>query len=94
LTVRILTALLVLSGSLVIGSASMARDLHLPKTSAAELKQVCEKVGGSYSDGGARYGCATDCIVSCVADKPCDAQVFGGKRARTVEQALLPGKKK
>ena len=51
---KTLTALLVLSGTLVIGSASMARDLHLPKTSPAELKQVCEKVGGSYSEGGAR----------------------------------------
>ena len=99
---RTLTALLVLSGSLVIGTAAMARDLHLQKTSAAELKQICEKVGGSYSEGGARYGCGTDCkggkgtdcIVSCQADKPCDAQVFGGKRARTVEQALAPGKKK
>jgi hypothetical protein len=99
---RSVTVLLVLSGSLVIGTASMARDLHLPKTSAAELKQICEKVGGSYSEGAGRYGCATDCkgakgtdcIVSCIADKPCDAQVFGGKRTRTVEQALQPGKKK
>ena len=99
---RILTALLVLSGTIVIGGAAMARDLHLPKTSAAELKQICEKVGGSYSEGAGRYGCATDCkgakgtdcIVSCIADKPCDAQVFGGKRARTVEQALQPVKKK
>ena len=102
---RTVTALLVMSGislSVAIGSASMARDLHLPKTSAAALKQICEKAGGSYSEGGARYGCATDCkgakgtdcVVSCVADKPCDAQVFGGKRARTVEQALTPAKKK
>ena len=99
---RILTALLVASGIFVIGSAAMARDLHLPKTTSAELKQLCEKVGGSYSEGGGRYGCATDCkgakgtdcIVSCEPDKPCDAQVFGGKRARTVEQALQPGKKK
>jgi len=99
---RILTALLVASGICVIGSAAMAGDLHLPKTSAAELKQVCEKVGGSYSEGGGRYGCATDCkgakgtdcIVSCEPDKKCDAQVFGGRRIHTVAQALQPGKKK
>ena len=99
---RVLTILLVLGGTLAFGGVSWAGDIHLPKTGAAELKQVCDKAGGSFSQGAARYGCGTDCkggkgtdcVVSCVADKPCDAQVFGGKRARTVEQALLPNKKK
>jgi hypothetical protein len=100
--VRILTALLVVSGTLAIGGASLARDVHLPKTSADQLKQICDKVGGSFSQGTARYGCGTDCkgnkgtdcLVSCEPDKPCDAQGIGGKRPRSVEQALMPNKKK
>jgi hypothetical protein len=100
--VRILTALLIVSATLAIGSASMARDIHLPKTSADALKQVCEKVGGSFSQGTQRYGCGTDCkggkgtdcLVTCEADQRCDAQVIGGRRPHTVEQALAPAKKK
>jgi hypothetical protein len=40
LNVRVLTILLVLGGTLAFGGVSWAGDIHLPKTGAAELKQV------------------------------------------------------
>jgi hypothetical protein len=102
LNVRVLTILLVLGGTLAFGGVSWANDIHLPKTGAAELKQVCDKAGGSFSQGAARYGCGTnckggagtDCLVTCEPDKRCVAQVIGAHRPRTVEQALTTGKKR
>ena len=99
---RRLTALLVVSGTLLVAGAAFARDLKLPKTSADELQKICTSVGGSFSPGTDRYGCGTDCkggkgtdcLVTCSPDKPCTAQIIGARRPRTVEQALAPGKKK
>lgn len=98
---RYLTALIALSGTLALCGPALARDIHLQKTSADALKQTCEKVGGHFSQGPERYGCGTDChggsgtscIVTCEADRRCIAQVMGGRRPRTIEQALkAPGK--
>ena len=96
---RKLTALLVLSGTLAFCGPALARDIHLrQKMSAADLKQVCEKVGGHFSQGEKRYDCGTnckggigtDCIVSCAADtQRCIAQVIGGRRPHNAEQALV-----
>ena len=99
---RSLTALLVLSGTLVLAGAAQARDIRLPKTSADDLQKICTSVGGSFSPGTDRYGCGTDCkggkgtdcLVTCTPDGPCNGQVIGGRRPRTIEQALAPGKKK
>ena len=99
---RTLTALLVLSGTLVLAGAAQARDLRLPKTSADDLQKICTAVGGSFSPGADRYGCGTDCkggkgtdcLVTCSPDKPCTGQIIGARRPRTIEQALAPGKKK
>jgi hypothetical protein len=98
---RTLTALLVLSGALVLGGAAQASDVRLPKTSADELQKICTAAGGSFSPGADRYGCGTDCkggkgtdcVVTCAPDKRCTGQVIGAHRPRTVEQALAPGKK-
>ena len=99
---RHLTALLVLSGTLAFTAPSFARDIHLHiKMSAGALKTTCDQVGGRFSQGPKRYGCGTDChghpgtdcIVTCEAGKLCVAQTVGGRRARTVLQALqAPGK--
>jgi hypothetical protein len=98
---RIVTALLVVSGTLVLGAAQ-ARDLRLPKTSADDLQKMCTSVGGSFSPGADRYGCGTDCkggkgtdcVVTCTPDRRCLAQIVGARRPHTIEQALAPGKKK
>ena len=94
---RKLTALLVLSGTLAVCGPSLARDIHLKKMSADELKQVCDKVGGSFSQGPKMYGCGTnckggtgtDCIVSCAPGERCIAQVIGARHPHSAEQALV-----
>jgi len=94
--VRHLTVLFVLIGALVAGAPSRASDLTLPKTAAAALKSACDKAGGKFSQSAALYGCGTDChghagtdcTVACAADARCTAQVVGGRRPRSVADAL------
>jgi hypothetical protein len=106
LAVRILTVPLILIGALAATLAasapSLARDITLPKTTADALKSVCGKVGGKFEQGANLYTCGTDChggggtdcIVSCAPDQKCTAQVIGGRRPRSVEEALqVPAKK-
>jgi len=91
-----LTVLFVLIGTIVAGAPSRASDLTLPKTLAAALKSACDKAGGSFSQGDKLYGCGTDChghsgtdcTVTCAADARCTAQVIGGRRPRSVADAL------
>ena len=97
---RHLTAVLVLTGALVAPlaptDAALARDITLPKTTAALLKAACDKAGGSFSQGASDYGCGTDCqghagtdcTVHCAADQKCVAQVIGARRPHTVAEAL------
>ena len=93
---RNLTALLVLTGALALGGGALGGDLTLPKTDAAALKSACDKAGGKFSQGDAIYGCGTDCqgkpgtdcTVNCSADKRCTAQVVGGRRPRSIAEAL------
>jgi hypothetical protein len=66
------------------------------KHSAAELKSVCDKVGGSFSQDANIYGCGTDChggpgtacVVDCKTDQTCFAQVTGSRRPTTLMNAL------
>jgi hypothetical protein len=99
--VRHFTILLVLTGTLAAGAPSLANDLTLPKTAADALKAACAKAGGKYSEGDNIYGCGTDCAgkpgtdctVTCRTGKRCTAQVIGGRRPRSVADALVkPGK--
>ena len=93
---------LVLMGALGCGGAALASDIALHKHTPEDVKAVCAKAGGSFSESAGSYGCGTDCkggkgtdcLVTCAPDKPCTAQVIGAKRPRTIEQALAPGKKK
>lgn len=97
---RTITALIVPAGalalSLALGAPSLGRDLTLPKTTAEQLKTACAKAGGKFSQGPDSYGCGTDCqggpgtdcIVHCVAERKCDAQVIGARRPRSVAEAL------
>lgn len=93
---RYLTFALVLTGAVGLGGRSLARDIYLPKHSADEIKAVCDKVGGHFSQDSSGYSCGTncrgspgtDCIVFCRIGKKCVAQVIGGRRPRQVESAL------
>lgn len=98
---RSVTALVILAAALALGAPSLASDLRLPKTTVEQLKTACDKAGGKFSQGDNIYGCGTDCAgkpgtdctVNCVPDKPCTAQVIGGRRPRTVADALTkPGR--
>jgi hypothetical protein len=86
----ILFAVIALSGP------ACANAINLRKHSADEIKTICNKVGGSFSQDADGYGCGTDCrgrpgtdcLVSCKNGAPCYAQVIGGRRPTTVQSAL------
>jgi len=97
--VRHLAALLILSA---IALPASARDLTLPKTTAEALQAACAKAGGKFSQDARGYGCgtdcnggpSTDCIVHCVANERCTAQVIGARRPRSVAEALTKPKRR
>lgn len=100
---RPITALVIPAGALALclalslAAPASARDLTLPKTTADQLKAACDKAGGKFSQGDNIYGCGTDCAgkpgtdctVNCSADKKCSAQVIGGRRPRSIADALM-----
>lgn len=61
-----------------------------------ELKSVCSKAGGSFSQDSNGYACGTnchggsgtDCIVDCKNDQNCTAQVIGRRRPASLLSAL------
>src|SRR5262245_46345064 len=66
--------------------SSIASETTMRKSSAEELKSVCDKAGGSFSQDAGGYGCGTncqgkpgtDCVLACKNDqKTCFAQVPG-----------------
>jgi uncharacterized membrane protein len=91
---------LVVIGALGLGGSALARDISMHKHSVDELKAICSKVGGSFSQDAKMYGCGTDCkggpgtdcIVTCKTDESCVAQVIGARRPRTVLDALVKPK--
>ena len=94
--VRKLTAACILIGAVGFSGPVLARDIHLEKQTPEQLKAVCEKVSGSFSQDKSGYGCGTDCkghagtacMVYCQPNKRCIAQVVGARRPRTIESAL------
>jgi hypothetical protein len=82
---RTLIVLLILAATfdLSIGS-SVASETTMRKSPAEELKSVCDKAGGSFSQDAGGYGCGTncegkpgtDCVLACKNnEKNCFAQV-------------------
>lgn len=77
-------------------SPSLAGEVNLHKHSVDELKSACEKTGGSFSQDSGGYGCGTDCkgaagtdcTVFCDTKQNCTAQVIGGRRPRSIADAL------
>ena len=94
--VQNLIALFIMLGMLVLGNPSSARDIYLQKSTTDEIKSVCEKVGGKYSDDASGFGCGTncnggpgtDCVVYCKVDQKCIAQVIGSRRPTSFQSAL------
>lgn len=96
---RILIVLLILVATfdLSIGS-SVASETTMRKSPAEELKSVCDKAGGSFSQDANGYGCGTncegkpgtDCVLACKNnEKNCFAQVPGRARPTSPLNALV-----
>lgn len=91
-----LTAILILIGTLGLSGPALASDVNLPKQTPEQMKAVCDKVGGKFSQDTSGYECGTDChgkpgtdcTVFCKPEQKCVAQVVGSRRPRTVESAL------
>ena len=93
---RNLIVRLIVVGAFGFSGASLASDIYLSKHTAAELKSICDKAGGKFSQDASGYGCGTDCHgqpgtacdVFCKSGEKCVAQVIGGRRPHRVEDAL------
>ncbi len=93
---RKLTAPLVLIGALAFSGPALARDIYVGKHTADELKSICTKVNGKFTQDSTSYDCGTDCKgkpgtacnVWCRPGKRCVAQVNGGRRPHDVMSAL------
>jgi len=87
---------LVLIGAFGLTVSSYARDVSLGKHTAEEVKNVCEKVGGRFSQDATGHYCSTDChggpgtdcVVGCKIAEPCVAQVIGSRRPTNLGNAL------
>ncbi len=95
---RSVTVPLILIGALGLGiGPSLAQGISLHKHTAEELKSVCDKAGGSFSQDADGYGCGTDCngkpgtdcIVGCKNGQDCIAQVSGRGRPTNLLNALV-----
>ena len=93
---RNLTVPLILIGTFAVCGSALTNEVSMHKHTAEEVKAVCDKVGGKFSQDAGVYGCGTncnggpgtDCIVSCKTDQPCFAQVIGSRRPTTLLSAL------
>lgn len=97
---RDLIALLIIAGvlgfSAPVSVPALAADVHLPKQTAEEMKSICTKAGGKFSQDAGGYECGTDChggpgtdcIVFCKTGEKCIAQVIGARRPRNALSAL------
>lgn len=93
---RNLAVLLILIVTLGLSVPSFASEVSIRKHAAAEVKSICDKVGGKFSQDATGYYCGTnchggpgtDCYVGCKTDQPCIAQVIGSRRPTTLLNAL------
>ena len=75
---------------------SFASEVSIGRHSADEVKRVCEKVGGRFSQDATGHYCGTDChggpgtdcTVGCKNGQACIAQVIGARRPNTLGNAL------
>ncbi len=93
---RNLTLPLILIGTIAVTGSALSNEVSMHKHTAEEIKTICEKVGGKFSQDAAGYDCGTncrggpgtDCVVGCKTDQPCVAQVIGSRRPTNLLNAL------
>jgi hypothetical protein len=86
---------------IVFVAPSFARDISVGKHTAEDVKSVCDKVDGKFSQDATGYYCGTDChgapgtdcVVGCKTGQPCIAQVIGSRRPSNLRNALEAPKK-
>jgi len=98
--VRDFIASLIISGvlgfSVPASVPALAADVHLPKQTVEEMKSICTKAGGKFSQDANGYECGTDChggpgtdcVVFCKTGEKCIAQVIGARRPKNALSAL------
>jgi hypothetical protein len=94
--VRNLFLPLILIGAFGFSVSCLASEVSIHKHTAEELKSICDKVGGKFSQDTSGHYCGTDChggpgtdcVVGCKIDQPCFAQVIGSRRPTTLLNAL------
>jgi hypothetical protein len=87
---------LVLLGLFGFGISCFAREVSIGKHTADEVKRVCDKAGGKFSQDATGHYCGTnchggpgtDCTVGCKTGQACIAQVIGSRRPTTLVNAL------
>jgi len=97
--VRVSSVIVVLIVTLGLTGPSAAKEIYLHKRTLDEVKSICDKVGGKFSQDSRGYGCGTNCkggpgtacIVYCPTDHRCIAQVIGARRPTSVQNALEKG---
>ena len=93
---RSLAVPLVLIGMFGVNVSSFAREVSIGRHTAEEVKSVCDKVGGKFSQDATGHYCGTnchggpgtDCTVGCKTGQTCIAQVIGSRRPTTLGSAL------
>jgi len=87
---------LILVGVFALNGSSFAREVSIGKHTTEEVKNVCDKVGGKFSQDATGHYCGTDChggpgtdcVVGCKTGQACIAQVIGSRRPTTLVNAL------
>jgi hypothetical protein len=95
--VQNLTVPFILVNALSLSGSALALEVSMHKHSAAELKSVCDKAGGKFSQDAAGYDCGTncqgkpgtDCVVGCKNDQNCTAQAPGRGHPNSLLNALV-----
>ena len=93
---RSLAVAVILIGIFGLSVSPFARDASVGKRTPEEVKSVCDKVGGKFSQDATGHYCGTncrggpgtDCYVGCKTAQPCFAQVIGSRRPTTLLNAL------
>jgi hypothetical protein len=90
------TAALMLIVAVSLNAPSFARDISVGKHTAEDVKSICDKVGGKFSQDATGHYCGTnchgapgtDCVVGCKTGQSCIAQVIGSRRPTNLRNAL------
>jgi hypothetical protein len=93
---RSLVIPVILIGLVGLSASSFAGEVSVGKHTSEEVKSVCDKAGGKFSQDTTGHYCGTDChggpgtdcVVGCKTGQTCIAQVIGSRRPTSLVTAL------